>query len=225
MARSMKTKRFLSPSILSADFAHLAEQVKALEDGGADWVHCDVMDGHFVPNLTFGAPVIKSLRGITKLPLDVHLMIANPDLYIEDFAAAGSDYITVHQEATDHLHRVVEKIKKLGAKAGISINPSTPVSALYPMLEYADMVLIMSVNPGFGGQSFISSTLKKVNELKEIREKNNLNYIIEIDGGLNDENISSIVKAGCDAFVIGSSIFTGNIIERAKFFQKEINSH
>lgn len=214
--------RILAPSILTADFSNLSAQIKELEKGGADWLHCDVMDGNFVPNISFGAPIIKSIKKITKLPLDAHLMIANPGTYIEDFVSAGCSYITVHQEAAVHLHRVLEKIKQLGAKAGVSINPATPISALYPILEYADMVLIMSVNPGFGGQKFIPSTLKKITELNKIREKENYNYIIEIDGGINDENISSVMNAGCDAFVIGSSIFNGSITERTEFFKTKL---
>jgi ribulose-phosphate 3-epimerase len=214
--------RILAPSILTADFSNLSGQIKELEKGGADWLHCDVMDGNFVPNISFGAPIIRSIKKITKLPLDAHLMIANPGSYIEDFVSAGCSYITVHQEATVHLHRVLERIKHLGAKAGVSINPATPISSLSPVLEYADMVLVMSVNPGFGGQKFIPSMLKKITELNEIREKEKYNYIIEIDGGINDENISSVVNAGCDAFVIGSSIFNGPITERTEFFKTKL---
>lgn len=217
-----KKNKLLAPSILSADFANLSAQIKELEAGGADWIHCDVMDGSFVPNITFGAPVIKSIRNITKLPLDAHLMIVNPDLYIEDYVSAGCDYITVHQETASHLHRILERIKQLGAKAGVSINPSTPVSSLYPVLEYADMILVMSVNPGFGGQKFIPSMLKKINELDKIREKEKYGFLIEIDGGINEENISSVLDAGCDAFVIGSSIFNGNIAERTRLFKTKI---
>src|SRR5574344_970712 len=174
----------LAPSILSADFGHLAEDVKKIEEGGADYIHLDVMDDHFVPNISFGAPVMKCLNDKTDLPYDVHLMIENPDKYIEDFVTDKTEYITVQQEACIHLHRTVENIKSKGVKAGVSINPATPVSTLECILPDVDLVLIMSVNPGFGGQKFIPGALGKVRELAEIKGAKNLDFVIEIDGGI-----------------------------------------
>lgn len=197
----------IAPSILSADFSNLESQIREVENGGADIIHCDIMDGKFVPNITFGPVVVKAVRRITKLPIDVHLMIKDPDNFIEDFVDAGADYISVHQEEVIHLHRTIAKIKELGVKAGVVINPATPVNTLLDILEYVDFVLVMSVNPGFGGQNFIDSSLRKIEELKNIREDKNLEFEIEIDGGVTSENIKKISNAGCDIFVAGSSIF------------------
>lgn len=199
--------KLISPSILNADFSKLAEEIALAEKGGADWVHCDIMDGHFVPNISFGPFIVKTAKRITRLPLDVHLMIENPDLYIEEFVKSGADIVTVHQEAVIHLNRTVQHIKSLGAKAGVSINPSTPVSVLKEIAEFADMVLIMTVNPGFGGQSFIESSLRKIREAVRLREEMNADFLIEVDGGISSENIKKISDAGADVFVVGSAIF------------------
>ncbi|WP_139905119.1 ribulose-phosphate 3-epimerase [Clostridium thermarum] len=203
----------LAPSILSADFAKLGEQVALLEKAKVDLLHIDVMDGNFVPNISIGLPVIKSLRPYTKLPFDVHLMIEKPSRYIEDFAKAGADYITVHQESEIHIDRLIDLIKSFKVKAGVSINPATPVSVLEHLLPKVDLVLIMSVNPGFGGQSLIEYTLDKVKALKEIREKHNYSYEISIDGGVTLENCQRIAACGADILVSGSSIFKNNAIE------------
>jgi ribulose-phosphate 3-epimerase len=197
----------ISPSILSADFARLGAEIRTVEQAGADYIHVDVMDGHFVPNITIGAPVVKSLRDVTQLPLDVHLMIENPDLYIPDFAAAGSDIITVHQEAVPHLHRTIQLIHSLGKKAGVSINPATPASTLEVILEEVDLVLVMSVNPGFGGQSFIPSALGKIKQLREMIERTGRDIELEVDGGVKADNIGEIAAAGADVFVAGSAVF------------------
>lgn len=199
----------ISPSILSADFARLGEEVQAVEQAGADYIHVDVMDGHFVPNITIGAPVVKALRPITSLPLDVHLMIENPDKYIPDFASAGADIITVHQEAVPHLHRTIQLIHSLGKRAGVSLNPATPVDTLELILAEVDMVLLMTVNPGFGGQSFIPFTLEKIARMRSMIERSGRNIELEVDGGVNAENIAEIAKAGADVFVAGSAVFNG----------------
>lgn len=211
----------LAPSILSADFGHLAEDVKKIEEGGADYIHVDVMDGHFVPNISFGAPVMKCLNGKTSLPYDVHLMIENPDRYIEDFVTDKTEYITVHQEACVHLHRTVQNIKSMGIKAGVSINPATPVSTLECILPDVDLVLIMSVNPGFGGQKFIPGALEKVRKLAEIKKAQNLGFAIEIDGGITLENIKEVVDAGVEIAVAGSAVFKAeDITERVREFKR-----
>lgn len=211
----------LAPSILSADFGHLAEDVKKIEEGGADYIHVDVMDGHFVPNISFGAPVMKCLNGKTGLPYDVHLMIENPDKYIEDFITPQTEYITVHQEACTHLHRTVQNIKSKGIKAGVSINPATPVSTLECILPDVDLVLIMSVNPGFGGQKFIAGTLDKVRELAEIKRAKNLNFVIEIDGGITLDNIKEVMDAGVEMAVAGSAVFKAeDVVQRVRDFKK-----
>lgn len=211
----------LAPSILSADFGHLAEDVKKIEEGGADYIHVDVMDGHFVPNISFGAPVMKCLNGKTGLPYDVHLMIENPDMYIDDFVTPQTEYITVHQEACVHLHRTIQNIKSKGVKAGVSINPATPVSTLECILPDVDLVLIMSVNPGFGGQKFIPGALEKVRELAEIKRAKNLDFVIEIDGGITLDNISEVMEAGVEMAVAGSAVFKAdNVVQRVKNFKK-----
>ena len=211
----------LAPSILSADFGHLAEDVKKIEEGGADYIHVDVMDGHFVPNISFGAPVMKCLNGKTELPYDVHLMIENPDMYIDDFVTPQTEYITVHQEASVHLHRTIQNIKSKGVKAGVSINPATPVSTLECILPDVDLVLIMSVNPGFGGQKFIPGALEKVRELAEIKRAKNLDFVIEIDGGITLDNISEVMEAGVEMAVAGSAVFKAdNVVQRVKDFKK-----
>ena len=209
----------LAPSLLSADFSKLGEEVAAIERGGAHLIHVDVMDGHFVPNISFGATVMKSLLGKTKMPFDVHLMIENPDAYIKEFATENTAYITVHQEACPHLHRTIREIKALGVKAGVSINPATSLSTLDYILEEVDLVLIMSVNPGFGGQKFITSALEKVEALKEIRDCQQLNFEIEIDGGITLGNIKEVVAAGVDIVVAGFAVFGAEDVEsRTKEF-------
>jgi ribulose-phosphate 3-epimerase len=197
----------IAPSILSADFSKLGEEIKDVERGGADYIHVDVMDGHFVPNITIGPLIVDSIRPITKLPLDVHLMIENPDQYIEDFAKAGADYITVHVEACRHLHRTIHLIKSLGVKAGVVLNPATPVQLIEPIIEDLDMVLLMSVNPGFGGQKFILSVLSKIKQVKEMSEQKGLNLEIEVDGGVNEETALLCVEAGATVLVAGSAVF------------------
>ena len=197
----------IAPSILSADFAKLGEEIKEVERAGADWIHVDVMDGHFVPNITIGPLVVDAIRPVTDLPLDVHLMIENADDYVEQFAKMGADYITVHVEACPHLHRTIQTIRQAGAKPGVVLNPHTPVSAIEPILEEIDLVLFMTVNPGFGGQQFIPSVLNKVRELKAIVDERGLSLDIEIDGGINEETIVDAVEAGANVFVAGSAIF------------------
>jgi len=199
--------KLLSPSILSSDFTDLKSTIRILELGNADWIHLDIMDGNFVPNLTFGPIIVDAINRITDLPLDTHLMISNPDFYIEKYIEAGSDILTVHQEAVVHLHRTIVKIKDFNVKAGVSINPATPISAIENILDEVDLVLIMSVNPGFGGQTFIKNALKKISALKEIKEKNNFNFLIEVDGGIDIDNIQQVLEAGADVIVAGASIF------------------
>jgi len=201
-------KKIIAPSILSADFSRLGEEIAAIEKGGADWVHVDVMDGHFVPNITIGAPVVASIRKITKLPLDVHLMIQDPDKYIEKFAKAGADIITVHVETSPHLHRSVQFIKDQGCKAGVSLNPATSLATLDHLLSEVDMVLIMTVNPGFGGQEFIPSVLPKIKRLREKISEKGIGVDIEVDGGVNINTISKVAQAGGNIFVAGNAVFT-----------------
>ena len=213
----------LAPSILSADFSRLAEQVKEIEKAGAHLIHVDVMDGHFVPNITFGAPVMKSLLGKTGIPFDVHLMIENPDMYIADFVTENTEYITVHQEACIHLHRTIQNIRSHGVKAGVSINPATPVCMIEEVLSDVDMVLVMSVNPGFGGQKFIPSALDKIRALDNIRKERNLDFVIEIDGGVGADNIDEILAAGTDIVVAGSSVFKkGDIGEQVRLLTQNM---
>lgn len=213
----------LAPSILSADFSRLAEQVNEIEKAGAHLIHVDVMDGHFVPNITFGAPVMKSLLGKTGIPFDVHLMIENPDMYIADFVTENTEYITVHQEACIHLHRTIQNIRSHGIKAGVSINPATPVCMIEEVLSDVDMVLVMSVNPGFGGQKFIPSALDKIRTLDNIRKERNLDFVIEIDGGAGADNIDEILAAGTDIVVAGSSVFKkGDIDKQVKLLTQNM---
>ncbi|MGH9681289.1 MAG: ribulose-phosphate 3-epimerase [Candidatus Acidiferrales bacterium] len=197
----------IAPSILAADFASLGEGIRAVERGGAAMLHVDVMDGHFVPNISIGVPVVASLRKATRLPLDVHLMIENPELYIPAFAEAGADMISVHQEATPHLDRALSLVREHGCKPGAVINPATPVGTLSEVLDKTDHVLVMSVNPGFGGQKFIPGALNKIRELKRIRESYNYCYRIEVDGGVGPENVVDLVRAGAEILVAGTSIF------------------
>ena len=197
----------ISPSILSADFTCLADQVREAEEAGVDYIHVDVMDGHFVPNITIGPLVVKALRPITKLPLDVHLMIENPEFYIEDFSKAGADIITVHQEATPHLHRTIQQIHDLGIKAGVSINPSTSVRTLDEIICDVDLILVMSVNPGFGGQSYIHSCTNKIRKVREMLDDRGVSADLEVDGGVNVDTVNEVISAGANAFVAGSAIF------------------
>ncbi|MBR0128038.1 MAG: ribulose-phosphate 3-epimerase [Firmicutes bacterium] len=213
----------LAPSILSADFSKLEEDVKAIERGGAHLIHVDVMDGHFVPNISFGASVMKSLLGKTDVPFDVHLMIEDPDKYLEDFLTPNTEYITVHQEACVHLHRTIQHIKDKGVKAGVSLNPATPLETLDYILQDVDMVLLMSVNPGFGGQSLIPQVLDKVRELARIKKERNLDFLIEIDGGVKLDNVKEVVDAGVEIVVAGSAVFKADDIEaRTKEFVRLI---
>lgn len=197
----------IAPSILSADFARLGEEIKDVEQGGADYIHVDVMDGHFVPNITIGPLIVEAIRPITKLPLDVHLMIENPDQYVEAFAKAGADYITVHVEACKHLHRTIQNIKAHGIKAGVVLNPATPVDTIQHIIGDIDMVLLMSVNPGFGGQKFIPEVLPKIKQVKEMADSKGLNIEIEIDGGVNAETAKQCIEAGANVLVAGSAVY------------------
>jgi ribulose-phosphate 3-epimerase len=201
------TLKKIAPSILSADFSRLGEEVRAVERAGADLIHVDVMDGHFVPNITIGPLVVTALKKLTSLPLDVHLMIEEPERYIEAFGQAGGDWITIHAEVCPHLKRMIKKIRQLNVRPGIVLKPATPLKTLYPVLDDIDLVLIMSVNPGFGGQSFIPSTLKKIERLRKIIDQNKYLLEIEVDGGVKIENIREVWKAGGDIFVVGTGIF------------------
>lgn len=202
-----KPMKMIAPSILSADFARLGEEVKAVEAAGADWIHADIMDGHFVPNITFGPMIVRAVRKVTRLPIDVHLMISEPDLYVPDFINAGADWISVHVETCIHLNRSVQQIKELGAKAGVVLNPATPLDYLEWILEDLDYVLIMSVNPGFGGQAFIPNSLQRIKKLRKMIDDRGLQTLIEIDGGVNTATIADIAAAGTDVFVAGSAVF------------------
>ena len=215
----------IAPSILSADFAGLGDEIKAVEAAGADWIHADVMDGHFVPNISFGPLVVKAVRRVTALPIDVHLMIENPDNYIAEFASAGASYISVQTEACVHLNRSVQLIRDCGAKPGVVINPATPPRSLDWILEDVDYVLIMSVNPGFGGQKFITNSLDKVREVRRTIQSRNLSTMIEIDGGVNENTIADIAAAGVDVFVSGSAIFGSPDYEKTiRSFREKIGS-
>ncbi len=199
--------KIIAPSILSADFSRLGEELQLVSKAGADWIHVDVMDGHFVPNITFGPMIVSAVKRSTNLPIDVHLMISNPDQYIQDFADAGADWICAHAEASIHLNRTIQLIKQCGAKAGVSLNPSTPLSALEWVIEELDYILIMTVNPGFGGQAFIPNSLDKIKSLREMLVVRGLSPLIQVDGGVNANTLKKLDQAGTDAFVAGSAIF------------------
>jgi ribulose-phosphate 3-epimerase len=213
----------IAPSILSADFSRLLEHVKEVEEAGVDYLHIDVMDGHFVPNISFGAPVMKSLKGKTKLFMDVHLMIENPDQYIGDFVDAGADLINVHIEACTHIHRTIQLIKSYGVKAAVTLNPGTPLVSIEEILPQLDMVLLMSVNPGFGGQSYIEATTDKIRRLKAMIDSKGLSCDIQVDGGINLNNVKEVVDAGANIFVAGSAIFnTESIKNTVKAFREKL---
>lgn len=199
--------KYIAPSILSADFSKLGDEIRSVEDAGADWIHVDVMDGHFVPNITIGPLIVEAARRVTSLPLDVHLMIENPDRYIVDFAKAGADLISVQVEACIHLNRTIQMIKEMDLRAGAVLNPSTPLSSVEWIIEDVDFIMIMSVNPGFGGQRFISNSLAKVAELRKIIENRGLSTLIEVDGGISEKTIKQVSDAGANVFVAGSAIF------------------
>ncbi len=214
----------IAPSILSANFAKLGEEIKEVEQAGADYIHVDVMDGHFVPNITIGPLIVEAIKPVTNLPLDVHLMIENPDQYIPTFAEKGASIITVHQEACPHLHRTIQLIKDMNVQAGVVINPATPIEMITEILSYVDLVLIMTVNPGFGGQSFIHEMIPKVKTIAELREQNNYQYEIEIDGGVNIETAKLCTDAGADVLVAGSAIFNESDRKKAiEDLRKAIN--
>ena len=207
MTRMLTMKHLIAPSILSADFANLQRDIEMINQSEADWFHVDVMDGVFVPNISFGFPVITAAKRHAKKPFDVHLMIVDPDRYIPEFAKAGADIITVHYEACTHLHRTIQLIKSVGCKAGVALNPHTPVNLLKDILQDIDLALVMSVNPGFGGQAFIPQTLNKVRELRQMAQQANPNLYIEVDGGVGIQNIASLIEAGANVFVAGNAVF------------------
>jgi len=213
----------VAPSILSADFSRLGEEVAAVTAAGADYIHVDVMDGHFVPNITIGPLVVEAVRDNTNLPLDVHLMISQPDLYLQDFIEAGADIVGVHIEILPHVHRTIEQIKKLGAKASVTLNPATPLATVEHILDLVDQVLIMSVNPGFGGQKFIEAVIPKIKALRQTIDERGLAVELEVDGGINLDTISKVARAGADVFVAGSAVFsTPNYDETLRLFREKI---
>lgn len=201
-------KMLIAPSVLSADFGRLAEQIRLVEEGGADWLHLDIMDGHFVPNISFGPMVVKTIRGISKLPLDTHLMISNPDQYIEEFQRAGADRLTIHVESTAHLHRTVQRINELGMKAGVTLNPSTPIASICEILPFVDLVLVMSVNPGFSGQKFISTSIAKITEAAAMIRDARREIHLEVDGGVDASNAAALAAAGANVLVAGNAVFS-----------------
>ena len=216
-------EKTLSASILSANFGKLAEEVKAVEAAGADWIHADVMDGHFVPNITIGADVVKALKEVTSLPLDVHLMIENPGRYLEDFVKAGAEWLGVHAEACVHLHRVIQRIKELGAKAVVALNPATPLCMIDLVLADVDMVLLMTVNPGFGGQAFIRNALPKIRQCRRMIDDAGLSTLLQVDGGVNPETAGELTEAGVDVFVAGSAVFRGDYAHNISILKEAMN--
>lgn len=215
---------YLAPSILAADLLNLKEEIQLVEQNGADFIHIDVMDGHYVPNIAFGPEIVKTLKRVTSLPLDVHLMIVEPHKHIENFARAGASIVTVHQEVCDHLDRVIRHIKETGCKAGVSINPATPIDSLYQILSIVDLVLIMTVNPGFGGQEFIPYSFDKIEKLAKIKSEKNYSFLIEVDGGIHLGNVASILNAGAEVFVTGSGVFQQkNIADACAKFKAILN--
>jgi ribulose-phosphate 3-epimerase len=217
--------KLIAPSILSADFSRLGEEVRAVEAAGADWIHADVMDGHFVPNITIGPLIVEAVKRVTELPIDVHLMTENPDNYIPDFAKAGASWISVQVETCVHLNRTVQLIKENDAKAGVVLNPSTPVDAVQWILEYIDYVLVMSVNPGFGGQAFIPNSLDKIKALRNMIQEKELDVLIQVDGGVNSKTIAAVSAAGTDVFVAGSAIFGSRDYQKTiDDFRKQIGN-
>ena len=215
----------IAPSILSADFTKLGEEIKAVEKAGADYIHIDVMDGHFVPNITVGPMIVEAARKVTRLPLDTHLMIENPELYVDNFVKAGSDLIVIHVEAANHLHRLLGFIRDAGVKAGVSLNPATPLSSIKHVLNNLDMVVLMTVNPGFGGQSFIPEVIPKIEELRDMMDQRGVEVDIEVDGGINIQNIGTVAQAGANVFVAGNAVFgSSNYAETISMMRKNIES-
>lgn len=214
-------QRKLAPSILAADFTRLGEEVRLADEAGADMIHIDVMDGSFVPSISFGMPIVKAVKSVTKKPLDVHLMIRKPERYLDEFAACGADIITVHVEACQELEKTINRIKELGLKAGVTLNPTTPIDTIEPVIGQVDMILIMTVNPGFGGQKYIESSTDKIKALRRLLNEKNLNTDIEVDGGLTLDNVSVVLEAGANVIVSGTSVFQGDIRENIAGFRRQ----